>query len=342
MKKQLGQFMTTNYEYILQNIKIPENINHIIEPFCGDGDLLKFINKEDYETIECYDIDNKYDYIIKKDTLLDPPIFENKFILTNPPYLARNKSIYKDIYDKYDTNDLYKCFISILINDPPIGGIIIIPLNFFSSIRKKDIELRKKFLEIFNIIQLNIFEENVFNQTSYTICSFLFLLKKTNEENIINVNIYPKNIIFNTLLNDKNNYTIGGNIICNLPINHKFIITRLTKKNKDKANTFILVKCIDDNENNKIGLSYNEKLYIDETENLSCRTYATLIIEPEITKDKQLLLIEKFNTFLNQEREKYNSLFLTNYRESKKNIARKRISFNLVYNIIEYLLENDF
>lgn len=36
-------------------------------------------------------------------------------------------------------------------------------------------------------------------------------------------------------------------------------------------------------------------------------------------------------------REKYNSLFLTNYRESKK-ISRKRISFKLVYNICNYLL----
>jgi hypothetical protein len=32
-------------------------------------------------------------------------------------------------------------------------------------------------------------------------------------------------------------------------------------------------------------------------------------------------------------------LFLTNYRESK-DIARKRISFDLVYLIVGYLLEN--
>lgn len=36
-------------------------------------------------------------------------------------------------------------------------------------------------------------------------------------------------------------------------------------------------------------------------------------------------------------RTKYNSLFLTNYRESKK-IARKRISFDLVYNIVGMFL----
>jgi len=38
-------------------------------------------------------------------------------------------------------------------------------------------------------------------------------------------------------------------------------------------------------------------------------------------------------------RDKYNSLFLTNYRESK-DIARKRISFDLIYDLVGYILEN--
>jgi DNA-directed RNA polymerase beta subunit len=49
------------------------------------------------------------------------------------------------------------------------------------------------------------------------------------------------------------------------------------------------------------------------------------------------LLDQEFNTYLNTHREKYNSLFLTNYRESNT-IARKRISFGLVYEICNYLL----
>ena len=51
-------------------------------------------------------------------------------------------------------------------------------------------------------------------------------------------------------------------------------------------------------------------------------------------------LIELFNNYLNEERIKYNSLFLTNYRENKKDIARKRISFDLVYLVCSYILEN--
>ena len=42
-KSQLGQFYTTNYEYILSNMEIPQYVNTIIEPFVGNGDLLNFI-----------------------------------------------------------------------------------------------------------------------------------------------------------------------------------------------------------------------------------------------------------------------------------------------------------
>jgi hypothetical protein len=177
-KQELGQFFTTNYEYIFQNMNIPNNIKNIIEPFTGNGDLLKFIKNQDNYNIECYDIDPLKDYVIKQDTINNPPNYNDKFIITNPPFLARNKSNNKKLFDKYNTNDLYKCFIMEIINNISLGGIIIVPLNFFSSIRKNDINLRKLFLEKYEIIQLNIFEEKVFDDTTSTICSFQFKQKK--------------------------------------------------------------------------------------------------------------------------------------------------------------------
>ena len=338
-KKIYGQFYTTNYEYILQGFKIPDNIKNIIEPFTGNGDLLNFIEKDKYN-IECYDIEPKKDFIINQDTIENPPDYNNKYIITNPPYLARNKSTNKLLFDKYNVNDLYKCFIKEILTNICLGGIIIIPLNFWSSIRSADIELRKLFLEKYKIIILNIFEEQVFNDTTYTICSFQFELKQNDINNIIKIIIYPSKNIIETELNNNNNYIIGGNIY-NLELKNKYKITRLTKKNKNKLHTNILVKCIDDNINNQIGLSIinDENIYIDETPNLTARTYATLIIEPIINIDKQKELVIKFNKYLEEHRKKYNSLFLTNYRESK-DIARKRISFELVYSITQYILEN--
>ena len=338
-KQKLGQFYTTNYDYILQNLYIPENIIKIIEPFAGNGDLLNFIKDKDNYNIECYDIEPKKDYIIQKNTILDPPNFNNSFILTNPPYLARNKSNDKELFDKYKTNDLYKCFIEILILNECLGGILLVPLNFICSIRKNDIDLRKKFISKYNIITLNIFEEQVFEDTTYTICSFQF--EKKEQEKEIKVYIYPSNINFNIKLNKNNNYTIGGDIY-NLEQNDKYKIDRATRLYDNKDNfTNILVKCIDDNINNKIGLKIvDDKIrdkYIDNTPKLSARSYAILVIKPKITIIQQQKLVELFNNFLNEKRNNCNSLFLSNYRESKE-IARKRISFTLVYEICNYLL----
>jgi hypothetical protein len=357
-KKKYGQFMTTNYEYILQNMKIPDNISNIIEPFAGNGDLLNFIKNKNKYKITCFDIEPKKDFIEKRNTILNPPSYQDTFIITNPPYLARNKSNDKELFDKYDQNDLYKCFTKELITNKCLGGIVIVPLNFWCSIRASDIQLRKDFLNIYNIILINIFEEKVFNDTTYTICSFQFELKDMNDNNInpnnneINIMIYPLKKEIITELNDENNYLIGGSIY-NLKLKNisktKYNITRLTKNNKynkdnkNEKNVFItniLVKCIDDNNDKKLGLSFidNDKdIYIDETPNLSSRTYASLIIEPKISKDKQKEIIHKVNKFINDYRIKYHSLFLTNYRESK-DIARKRISFDLVYQIVEYIL----
>ena len=335
-KQQLGQFYTTNYKYILQNLYIPYNINNIIEPFAGNGDLIHNIKNK---TIECYDIEPKQDYIVYRDTLLNPPEYNNKFVITNPPYLARNKSKSKVIFDRYNQNDLYKCFLSNLINDNCLGGILIIPLNFWCSIRKNDIDLRKQFLDIYNISYLNIFEEQVFDDTKYSICSFQFEKIKNNKNDSIKCTIYPINKEYEFIINNTNNYTIGGEIY-NLKKNKNIKVERLTKKNNNSIyKTNILARCIDNNLNEVISLSVvdDNDIYVDNTEKLSARTFATLVIQPQISLDKQQLLVKKFNDYLTTQRKKYNSLFLTNYREST-DIARKRISFGLIFSIVNYLL----
>lgn len=328
--KAYGQFMTTNYKYILNNFYIPNNVETIIEPFCGDGDLLKFCN--DKYKFECYDLFPKNNFTIKQDTILNPPDYTDKFVLTNPPYLAQNKSSNKLYFEKYNQNDLYKCFIQELINQNPQGGILIIPLNFFCSILKKDIQLRKDFLTKYNILLINIFEEKVFKDTSYTICSLLFEKRKCNNKTYPTI-VYPSPKKLMLELNETNNYTIGGEIY-QLKTNKKWIISRLTKKNINQKNTNLIIKCIDNDKNNKINLKYDkDSIYIDDTEN----SYASLIITPEINIETQKQLAIKLLNFIEKYRNKYNSLFLINYREN----GRKRISFSLVYKIIQYILENN-
>jgi hypothetical protein len=346
-KKRFGQFYTTNYAYILKNMYIPDNINNIIEPFAGQCDLIKFIDKYQKNRnilIECYDIDVKKPIVKYRDTLINPPNYSKKFILTNPPYLARNKSKNKIIFDKYKQNDLYKCFISDLTINKCVGGIIIVPVNFWCSIRKNDILLRKTFIQTYDIVLINVFEEPVFKDTTYAICSFQFKLRNSSNDyqndNIIKCDIYKNNKIQNTIefiLSNNNNFTVGGEIY-NLNQSEKINVSRLTSNNiNNEFRTNILLKCIDDSILNKINISITDDIYIDNTPKLSARSYATLVIEPKLNINQINILINKFNLYLNDKRKQYNSLFLTNYRDSNT-IARKRISFNLAFNIINHIL----
>ena len=88
---------------------------------------------------------------------------------------------------------------------------------------------------------------------------------------------------------------------------------------------------------NELKIVNDTDIYIDNTEKLSARSYATLVITPKISLKKQKQLVSKFNEFLEKYRERYNSLFLTNYRESNT-IARKRISFKLSFDIVNHIL----
>lgn len=339
-KKDLGQFYTTNYKYILNDFQIPKTCTDIIEPFAGKGDLIKYIHEQNEEiNIEAYDIEPGNEDIKQNDSFENCPDYNNKYVVTNPPYLARNKSKNKSVFDKYQQNDLYKCFLYQLIENNICGGILIIPLNFFCSIRKSDQTLRKLFFSKYDIIKLNIFDEKIFEDTSYNICSFQFEKKK--KKNCVLTRIYPSKKDISLIFYEKNNYMIGGELY-QLKQDPNLKIERLTKKNKDSENiAYLLLKCIDDNEKKKIELKFvkREDTYIDETPDLSARSYASMIIEPSVDMKRQKKLVYEFNLFLNENRKKYHSLFLTNYRESNT-IMRKRISFSFAFSIINYLLTN--
>ena len=137
-KKNLGQFYTKNANYIIGNLinDIPCDA-YIVDPFCGEWDLL---NAFDNKNKTGYDIDPKNEKTIKIDTLLKPPNYDKKWVITNPPYLARNKNSNKEIYDKYKLDDYYKIALKTVMDCD--GGILILPLNFFSG---DDFKIRKEF-----------------------------------------------------------------------------------------------------------------------------------------------------------------------------------------------------
>ena len=228
---------------------------------------------------------------------------------------------------------MYKCFIKTLLQTPPNGGILIIPLNFWSSIREADTQLRKDFLKLFRVHRINIFEEQVFDDTSYTICSFAFDKFNGSGNDELNCFVYPRN---KQMLIPLTNGIIGGELYT-LPINTDYTIERLTKTTKHPENTTnINLHCID-TPSKPLGLTMvaSDETILDNTPNLSMRSFATIVITPPIPLERQQILVKQFNKFITDKRAMYHSLFLTNYRDK----YRKRISFQLCFRILGYLLK---
>ena len=168
-KHNLGQFYSTNVEHILEGMAIPDGAA-VIEPFAGNMDLVRWSK---LENVEMYDIAPLHECTTRRDTLLDPPDYEGKFILTNPPYRSRANNPDKTIYDKYGTVDLFYAFLYSI--EKARGGIVILPLIFFTAQKDMFAKARDYFMSAFRITHVNYFEEPVFDDTTPTIVSFQFV-----------------------------------------------------------------------------------------------------------------------------------------------------------------------
>jgi hypothetical protein len=342
-KKNKGQFYTTNSSYILDGLsKPPSDVRAIVEPFAGKGDLIDWVERSGCKLpIEAYDIEPKNPNVIKRDTLLDPPNYDNSWIITNPPYLARNKSKNKEIYDLYETNDLYKCFIlSVLKQNNCRGGIFIIPAGFFFSPRDIDVRCRHDFMTRYRITKMKYFEQSVFDDTTTTVVAFSFERadEDVNEQDV-EWEILPSKEKKTFKMSATNNWIIGGEIY-NLPIPDSISIRRHVEGQKMKENeqqTYITLNALDSGrKDGRICLEY-KKNYIYPAKDCS-RTYATFrIVGKTLSEKEQMELCSQFNEFLEEKRGEYWSLFLPQFRESKE-YARKRIPFELAYNILLHII----
>lgn len=163
-KKELGQYYTTNvyeiFDKVFENFKQYYNNELIYEPCCGNGDIINYLVSKDILNISAYDIINdSHNLTILRNTINEPLDFNNSWIITNPPFLAKNKMT-NEIKEKYKDlrfcDDLYELYILQLINSDCFGGILILPSNFLFSYSNK---IRKQFIKKYEIKTLKIYEK---------------------------------------------------------------------------------------------------------------------------------------------------------------------------------------
>lgn len=310
---------TTKAQEICANLirYIPEDAI-LVEPFVGDGNLISLFPNHTWER---YDIEEKPN-ATKQDTLLQPPVYINKWVITNPPYLAKNKAKEKTIFNKYDVDDLYKATLLSILDCE--GGILIIPTNFITDERTGAV--RKKFLSQFEILEMNVFTRPVFETTTYSVCSFAFKrTKDVQKEQNFYINIKPKEEQVKVSLLSQYDFRLAGDFFDKVQ-SVKIQFGRLVGSTSKDYITNIHLYGLDTREN-RIRVEYDEKPY--EGKNTD-RIYATLTCKCPLTKEEELRLIERFNEKLEQFRKTYYDLPMTNYRD----YDRKRISFTFAYQLM--------
>lgn len=311
---------TTKAEEICSNLKkyIPDSAE-LIEPFVGDGDLLTLFPNHKWET---YDIEKKENNI-KQDTLLYPPNYHEKWVITNPPYLAKNKAKDKTIFTKYDVDDLYKATLLTILDCK--GGILIIPTNFLTDERTGAV--RSKFLDQFQILEMNIFTMPVFITTTYSVCSFAFKRKDNNTKSAQNfqINIYPDNKQVQISIYPEYDYRLAGEFYNSLK-NTNNIFNRLIGATSKDYITNIKLYALD-TRTQRIRVEFEPQHY--EGKNTD-RVYATFTCAKELSEEQERTLIKEFNKQLEDFRNQYFDLSMTNYRDYN----RKRIGFTFAYQLL--------
>lgn len=366
MKKQFGQFFTTNSGFILQGLGEFVRNNNVIDPFAGNQDLIDWSRKNNCKKVIGFDCDKKYidnKNVFYNDSINFPKQY--KFICTNPPYLHKNKAdkktkerFFSDFHSNFE--DLYQVSIFSILNCEK--GILIVPLNFLCAENSKNI--RNLFFDKFEIVRLNIFSEQVFDDTTYNVVSFYFKSKKGDlQKNKIFATIFPEKKQVTFTIEKKFNWQLGGEFIDRIKNTKNDLgVFRLTEDYigsgeygvemalqniKDKKifhisqdlkklieKNILFLRAIDSKNGKKIQLEDIRKYGITGLvgKNTS-RNMAHLIFKNEVSVNEQIELMRRFNSELNRERNKYLSFFLTNFRDNN----RKRISFELAYKFLNYI-----
>lgn len=367
-KKDLGQFFTTNSDYILTGFEDYVVGKKVMDPFAGRSDLLRWAERNGAVAVSGLDIDpNLVSNEIKlNDSLKEIPY--TQFSITNPPWLAKNKMSVsqKQIYPMDDYEDLYLLSMKQILLSLPDEGIIILPVNFFSA--ENSDKLRCEFLSQYSISKVNYFREQVFTDTTYNVVAFHFIKKNVlSTSQSIEIITYPDKTSKTYILEEKYSYRIAGKELNEITSIKPLKVSRLTEEmmhqNKDQNDrivdaffndkktdksypvkrrfkteirrNIILLNCIDTNANENAWIKAEDIRTLGKEclvgKNTS-RNIAYVLLPEEVSIEDQEKIIVSFNNKLNSLRKEYNSLFLTNFRDND----RKRVSFDFCYKLITY------
>ena len=316
-KQTLGQFFTKNdfwlQGHVLDFIKSTKT-TIALDPFAGNGDLLKVAKEIGFQKTKGFDIDKSLNWKIN-DSLLSIPKIKNSIIITNPPYLtnysAKRKNIYNSVKKyfeicKYD--DIYQLAVEQCLNND--FGIMIIPETFINSRFPKH-----------RLTSITIIEDQLFNDTENPVCVICFDNKNKTYDKI---KVYKNDKMLGTLgYFEKMRRTPQKNIYI--------------KFNSPKGQ--IALRAVDTTDPARpISFMKSEEIDYDLSDIKQSSRLIT-VVELNTKKEKIEKIIKFSNELLFDFRKKTNDVLLSPFKGNKKNGERRR---RLDYLTARAILENAY
>jgi hypothetical protein len=192
-KVSTGSFYTEKDTWLTKPVDdfiksaLNSEINMVVDPFAGDGHLLK-LAREKY-SLPTRGLDIKSSGEDYNDSLVNIPIEKNSIIITNPPYLAKysakRKGVMSSVLNYFDSckyDDLYQLALEKCLKATRYT-VAIIPETFINSSFKKH-----------HVVLCNVLFNSPFNDTDNPVCVVCLDNTKYNED----FNIYLDDALVTT------------------------------------------------------------------------------------------------------------------------------------------------
>ena len=256
------------------------------------------------------------------------------------------------------------------------NGVWIIPSNFLSSEYMTDI--KSKLLLDSNFEDVFVFENPIFKDTNISVMSFK-LRKKNKEEytqnklkinfighgettikdidiskegkicqDWVNISHAKESPVSVGVLRDDFEYGYNEIFVLNEDYEPESVSVSDSFKEYLESNILYLRSTDTGSDTGYLGLYSFEDLYpYYKDHNIhtlitkkTSRLNVPLFFKNHYTKEEQELIKERTNEILSFYRERYNSIFLTNFKNSTRKMQRKRIAFKEIYGVIEQAIKD--
>jgi len=317
-KQKLGQFFTTNSDYILSGYEELVVGKDVVDPFSGGWDLLTWARRAGAKSLFAYDIEPVMEGTVKNDSLLNPPSYKDKFVISNPPYLAANKcKTSKSVYAQWDQDDYYKCHLAGLSANGCSEGLFILPSNFLSESNAK---ARTMLLRDYTIASGKYWKEQVFEDATTGIC-VIHIKKEQKEIHEFPLRMYPEDVTINAVLEKRYGYLHGKDFFDYVADAPTYNLVK-TDVGMTAPNTHIVVGLLEAGKF-PFGLSYNEgePIYCNPK---SFTTYQLTLPDLLLTEEQQRNVVGHFQEKLKHYQDQYYGMFLANYMGADQKILSRR------------------